>query len=119
MSSYIPNFLKVMVPLYDLLKEGTKWQWGEMQEKAFTEVKHAFSTDSILVHYCQGKPLVLQTDASGQGLGDVLLQPDVNGVLRPVTYESRVLQPAVKNYSQIEREALAIVFGVQEFRQYL
>ena len=82
------------------------------------DVKHAFSVDSSLVHYCQGKPLILQTDASGQGLGAVLLQPDVNGVLRLVTYKSRVLQPAEKNYSQIEREALAIAFSIENFRQY-
>ncbi len=62
---------------------------------------------------------MLQCDASSVGVGAVLLQPGHEGSLQPVAYASRTLNQAERNYAQIERESLAIVFGVTKFRQYL
>ena len=52
-------------------------------------------------------------------MGATLLQPEPDDSLLPVAYTSRILTSAEQNYSQIERESLAIVFGVTKFRQYL
>ena len=105
-----------MSPLYDLLKRESTWRWQDLEEKAFGDLKSVLSSTDVLAHYSLSEELILQTDASGQGLGAVMLQPDSQGDLCPIAYASRVLGPSEKNYSQIEREALSIVFGVQKFR---
>lgn len=64
------------------------------------------------------KPFVLQTDASADGLGAILLQ-EVDGVKHPVAYASKRLLPRERNYSTIEREAFAIIWGIQKFQRYL
>ena len=61
---------------------------------------------------------MLRTDASSVGLGAVLLQ-DFDGVLHPVVFASRKLLPRECNYSTIERECLAIVWGIQKFVRFL
>eukprot|EP00117_Sycon_ciliatum_P015218 scpid18577/ scgid6200/ Retrotransposable element Tf2 155 kDa protein type 1 len=116
---FIPHFAEQMAPLYTLLKRDTKWNWGPTEQQAFEQIRNAMSTDAMLSHFSMTKNVVLQVDASGFGLGAVLLQEDEDGFLRPVAYASRVLTAPEKNYSQIEREALALVFGANKFRQYL
>ena len=64
------------------------------------------------------KPFVLQTDASADGLGAILLQ-EVDGVKHPVAYASKRLLPREQNYSTIEREAFAIIWGIQKFQRYM
>jgi hypothetical protein len=108
-----------MTPLYKLLRKGTPWKWSKTEQEAFTTIKSALCSDSILRHYDPATELVLQCDASSIGDGAVLLQPRHDGSLQPVAYASRTLSAAEKNFSQIERESLAIVFGVTKFRQYL
>lgn len=76
------------------------------------------TSEKVLRHYDPKAPLVLQVDASMMGVGAVMLQPE-KGTLKPVAFGSRVLTDAEKKYSQIEKESLAIVFGVTKFRQYL
>jgi len=61
----------------------------------------------------------LQTDASDIGIGAVLTQPDDSGVKHPVAFASRKLLPREKRYSTIERECLAIMWGVSKFQEYL
>ena len=116
---FIPHFATIMVPLYNLVKKSAEWQWEENEQNAFSRIKAALCSSEVLIHYSSEKDLILQTDASGIGLGAVMFQKDESGELRPVAYGSRVLSSAEKNYSNIEREALALVFGVTNFRQYL
>ena len=65
-----------------------------------------------------GKPLILQTDASCVGIGAIVWQEEEE-VKHPVAFASKKLLPREQNYSTIEREALAIVWGVQKFQNYL
>lgn len=64
------------------------------------------------------KVFILQTNASDRGLGDVLLQEDLDQK-QPISYISRKLNKAEENYSTIERECLAIVWAIQKFHKYL
>ena len=89
------------------------WSWSKLEQDAFDNIKAALCSDSVLRHYDPMAELVLQCDASSVGVGAALLQPG------PVAYASRILNNAEQNYSQIERESLAIVFGVTKYRQYL
>ena len=73
----------------------------------------------MLVHYDISKPLKVFCDASPKGLGACLVHVMPTGDKRPVAYASHALSSAEQNYAQIEREALAIVFAVRCFHQYL
>ena len=115
---FIPSFAEIMSPLYKLLRKNAIWSWGVREQKAFTKIKASITSEQVLRHYDPDAPLVLQADASSIGVGAVILQPE-NGTLKPVAFASRVLTEAEKKYSQIEKESLAIVFGVTKFRQYL
>ena len=77
------------------------------------------SSDSILVHYSDTAKLPLAADESPYGVGAVLSHKFSNGTKKPVAYASRSLSKAEKNYCQLDKEALAIVFAVTRFRQYL
>ena len=71
--------------------------------------------DSLLTHYDTSKPLILACDASDHGIGAVLSHIVDGNLERPVAYISRTLSAAEKHYSQLEKEALAIVFTVKKF----
>lgn len=115
--AFLGNLSTVLAPLYELLKKNARWQWGARQEAAFEATKRLVSA-KFLTHYDPQKPLVLETDASSYGIGAVLYHR-VNGEAKPVGFRSRTLTAAERNYAQIEREALAVVFGVTKFREYL
>lgn len=116
---FLPNLAHHMAPLYLLLRKEQEWTWGPEQQTSFQRIKKMMTDDVILAHYDPDAELVLSCDASSSGIGAVLHQPDRNGELKPVHFASRSLTVAEKNYAQIEREALAIIYGVQKFRQYL
>eukprot|EP00731_Ephydatia_muelleri_P021050 Em0013g777a len=72
-----------------------------------------------LVHYREELPLILETDASDRGVGAVLLHQLPDKSERPVAFASRTFLDREKNYSVIDKEALAIIFGVTKFYQYV
>ncbi|XP_026319241.1 uncharacterized protein LOC113229771 [Hyposmocoma kahamanoa] len=89
------------------------------QDEVYSKVKAILSSENVLTHYDPDAKLILTVDASPTGLGAVLSQIGKDGHERPVCYASRTLNSAEKNYSQIQREATAIIFGVRRFHQYL
>ena len=114
---FIPNLATVARPLYDLLKE-VPWSWGAPQQETFEKLKCCLSSKQVLVHYDPSLPLRLICDASPVGLGAVLCHVLPEGS-RPVCFASRTLTETEKQYSQLEREAMAIVFGVEQFHKYV
>lgn len=117
---FIPNYSAIAAPLTDLTKKGQPNQvtWGPAQEKSFTTLKRMITEKPVLRIPDISRPFVLRTDASNIGLGAVLLQK-YDEQFFPVSYASRKLQGAEKNYSVIEKEGLALVWAVMKFRQYL
>ena len=116
---FLPDLSTLLAPLYSLLQKDAKWNWSEKQQKAFEEVKTLLTSDRILVHYDPDKELVLACDASPYGVGAVLSHRNADGCDRPIAFASRTLAPAERKYSQLEKEGLAIVFGVKRFHSYL
>ncbi|XP_037526097.1 uncharacterized protein LOC119403222 [Rhipicephalus sanguineus] len=117
---FVPNYAEISHPLTELTKKGSpnKLDWRDKHQDAFQKLKETMSSQPILNAPNLERPFVLRTDASSRSLGAVLLQ-EYNGHLHPVSYASRKLLPREAAYSTIERECLAIVWGVQKFHVYL
>lgn len=116
---FIPDLATIMKPLNDLLNKGKKWQWTSACESAFQTSKALLVSQEVLTHYNPKLPLQLACDASPYGVGAVLSHVMPDNVERPIAYASRALSKAEQNYAYIEKEALAIVFGIRKFHQYL
>ena len=115
---FLPNLSTCLAPLYALLQKRSHWSWGAEQNKAFEQAKALLTSSCILTHYDPSKLLVVVCDASPYEIGAVLSHK-LGDEERPIAYASCSLAPAEKNYSQIDKEALAIVFSVRHFHQYL
>ena len=89
------------------------WNWSQECENAFADIKRLLSTAPVLAHFDVNKKVIVECDASPFGLGACLLHEFPDGSVRPVCYVSRALSSAESHYSQIEREALSIVFAVK------
>ena len=118
-SRFLPGRAHVLSPLFCLLKKNARWAWGAREQAAFDECKRLLSSDCLLTHYDPDVPLILTCDASSKGIGAVLSHQFRDGSEKPVGFASRSLNSAEARYSQIEREALGIIFGVTAFRDYL
>ena len=114
MSNFIPNLADLTQPLRELLHKEVEWHWSERQEKAFQAIKEKLTSDATLQYYDVEKPTTVSVDASSYGLGACLLQKG-----RPVCFAHRSLNSAERNYAQIEKELLAIVYGCTKFHQYV
>ena len=117
---FVPHLAEYTASLTDLLKKDVKnpLQYSDKEYADFEEIKNQLSSHPILHLPDISKPFVLRTDSSGVALGAVLLQY-TDDVPYPVAYVSRKLKDAEKRYSTIERECLAMIFGVTKFRFYL
>ena len=90
-----------------------------MEKKAFQASKTMLTSSKNLIHFNPELKLVLMCDASSYGIGAVLAHRIPDGSERPIGFASTSLSVAQRNYSQLKKEALAIVFGVQRFPSYL
>ena len=113
------NQATVLEPLHKLLRQGTKWCWKTEQQMAFDKSKKLLQSANLLVHFQPDLELILASDASDYGVGAVLSHRMADGAERPIVYVSRSLNKAERGYSTIEKEALAIIFGVKKFNQFL
>lgn len=116
---FIPNSSTILQPLYNLLKKGTVWNWCKNCNNAFMKIKNVLASAKVLMHYTPELPLTLAVDASAYGVGAVISHQINENEERPIAYASQTLNSAQCKYSQIEREALAIIFGIKRFHQFL
>ena len=116
---FLPNLSNTLAPLYRKLQKNAKWIWGSEEQKAFQTAKESLTSDSVLVHFDPKRKLILACDASPYRIGAVLSHRMDDGTDKPIAFSSRTLAAAEKKYSQIEKEGLAIIFGVKRFHQYL
>ncbi|CAB4022898.1 Hypothetical predicted protein [Paramuricea clavata] len=99
--------------------KGTRWVWHSRQQEAYDTAKALLQSSQVLVHYDPEKELLLSCDASPYGVGAVLAHKMNDGSERPIAYASRTLSKPERGYSQLDKEALAILFAVKKFHQFL
>ena len=115
---FLHKLADTLAPLHQLQRKHEPWYWGQQQERAFAKAKSQLTSTCVLTHFDPDKRLVLSCDASPYGLGAVLAHQFEDGSERPIAFASRSLAPAEKKYSQIEKEGLAIIYGVKRFHQF-
>ena len=114
---YIQQFANIASPLHTLTQKAATFSWTTECENAFRTLKDCLVTSPVLVYpdfSSTASQFVLQTDASDVGIGAVLEQDD-----HVVAYASRSLTKSERNYSVIQKECLAAVYAMKQFRHYL
>jgi hypothetical protein len=111
---FIPDFSRIAKPMTELLKKGVKFVWSEACEKVFHTLRQHLTSASVLVEPDNSKPFELFCDASGMGLGCVLMQEG-----RVITCASRALRPHEINYPTHDLELVAVVHTLKIWRHYL
>ena len=104
----------ILAPLATLTSKQTKWNWTEQHQQAFDTIKRIVSQETLLRHPNFNEDFEIHTDASKSQLGAVISQKG-----KPIAFYSRKLNSAQLNYTTTEKELLAIVETLKEFRNIL
>jgi hypothetical protein len=110
---FVRGFSQLGAPLIDLTKHGA-FIWTEKSQEAFDHMKEVMGTCPVLALPDFTLPFVLECDASGEGIGAILMQGG-----HPIVFESRKLSQPERLYSIYDKEMLAIMHALTKFRQYL
>jgi hypothetical protein len=111
---FIPDFSKLVKPITSLLKNDTKFNWSSKCNEAFEELKVLLTTAPVLAQPDINKPFDVYCDASGSGLGCVLMQEG-----RVIAYASRQLRRHEEHYPIHDLELAAVVHALKIWRHYL
>ena len=115
---FVPNFATISKPLTRLTEKNSIFVWGEEEESAFLTLKDLLVSAPIMAYPESSSTFILDTDASGSGIGAVLSQI-IEGEERVIAYGSRILTKAERAYCVTRREMLAVVHFCKYFRHYL
>ena len=111
---FIPCLAELSEPLREICRQDMEFELNESVRVAFSRTKEEISRNITLPYFNPGRPTTLQTDASKKGLGAVILQNS-----RPVFFVSQALTGAEKNYQNLERECLVMIWGMEKFHYFL
>lgn len=114
---FIKDFSKIARPL-TVLTGNTEFVWGKEQQSAFDTLKNALCTSPVLATYKNNLPLRVECDASDFALGAVLSQLQ-DEKWHPLAYFSKSLNETERNYEIYDKELMAILVSLEEWRQYL
>ena len=115
---FVPEFSEILSPLYEVLKKNVKeFMFNDKCVDSFKLCKKKLMEAPILTTF-KDKELIVEADASPNGVGAVLLQVE-GGVEKPIAFASKRLSEAERNYSQTDKEGLALIFAVKKFKYYI
>jgi len=106
---FVKDFAKIAKPLHEIMRKEMKWSWGERQQKAFEELKERFMIEPVLVTPDLDKEMRVEVDALDFATGGVLSMKCEDERSRPVTYISKLLNEAERNYEIHDKEMLVII----------
>jgi hypothetical protein len=116
---FIKGYSSLARPLNNRTKKDQRWQCTNKEETAFQAIKQAFVTEPVLAQWETGKPVRVETDASNYTTGGVLSQKKDNGQWHPIAYRSTSMTEAECNYQIYNKEMLAIIRALEDWRHYL
>ncbi|MEW8548166.1 MAG: pol polyprotein, partial [Candidatus Thiodiazotropha sp.] len=116
--SYIPQCASMAYPMNHLTRKHVKFKWDEKCEESFNALKRCLVTPPILAYPTRTGKFLLQTDASGQGIGSILSQ-EQDGREVVIAYGSKTLSKSQQNYCTTMRELYAVVYFMRYFKHYL
>ena len=118
---FVNSFASIASPLRALTKKNAKFSWTSECQVAFDKLKELLVSAPVLAYprFGLGIEFILETDASGIGLGAILSQTQDDGELHPIAYASCSLDNSERNYGITELETLAVVWAARHFRPYL
>ena len=108
LSRFLPKLSEVCEPLRQLTLTETEWCWLEAHDRVFQEIKLLVTNSPVLRYYNPEEELTLQCDSSDKGLGAALLQQG-----QPIAFARRALTACEMGYAPIEKELLAVVYGME------
>ena len=114
---FIEGYSKIALPLTDITKKDNGFQWGSSQQKAFTTLKEACQNPPVLCTFRANEPARIETDASDLAIGACLCQ-EKDSKWHPIAYYSRKMSAAEQNYDIHDKELLAVVCALQNWRVY-
>lgn len=115
---FVKNFAQISAPITLLMRKESKFEWTQEHQTAFDKLKSELCRGPVLAHFNHHDRLALKTDASYTGIAAILLQQQ-KGDWHLITCASRRLSGPEENYPITELEGLALVYGVQKFRNYI
>ena len=115
---FVKDYAKLVSPLTHLTKKGVNFAWTPTCEEAFETLKQTLIGSNIMAYPCETGQYILDTDASDSQIAGILSQIQ-DGQERVISYGSRTLGNAEKNYCITDKELLAIRHFVEYYRQYL
>jgi RNase H-like domain found in reverse transcriptase len=113
------QFSRLSRPLNNLTQKNTPWIWGTIEQQAFKTLKTCFTTAPVLIQPDPLAPFRLECDASKMVCGAVLSQKGEDLLWHPIAYMSKSFIEAERNYDIYDRELLAIIRALEEWRHYL
>ena len=125
---HVPELSTLSGPLNELRRNNVVFKRTPKQHSSFEKLKTELARQRVLTHFDDKRELFLATDASEYGVAAVLFHkatPEVGSNIKAqtgekvISYASRTLSTAERNYSQIDKEALAIIFGIKKYDKYL
>ena len=116
---FIESFASMARPLHDMVKKNRKWDWTEKQEKAFRELKERFTKEPVLAAPDLDKKMRMEVDALDYATEGVLSMESEDGLWRPVVFLSKSLNETERNYEIYDKEMLAIIRGLENWRHLL
>ena len=115
---FIKDYAKIARPLHNLTGK-KEWEWGREQEEAFRDIKRKICSAPILTMPKDDGKFRIECDASDFAIGSILSQQQLDRKWKPIAFLSHALNPTERNYEIYDREMLAIIEALKDWRSFL
>ena len=111
--------MSIVRPFHDTVKKNRKWEWMNKQERVFEELKKRFTEELVLAALDIDKKMRMEVNTSDYAIGGILSMKCDDGLWRLVAFLSKLLNEMERNYEIHDKEMLAIIRGLENWRHLL